>query len=154
CLRRAGARGEPGRGGGGFAHGGVRPRPHGAPAGGVAPSLPVRGPGGAGLLRGARGARARGRRWRARGRGSDRGDARAGGACGGGAAQEVRDPVDDARRNRSRVSLTPDWRPRLSPRARLREDARRGEVLLLYPERGLLLNSTAAAIARLLTGEH
>ena len=45
-------------------------------------------------------------------------------------------------------------RPRLSPHARLRWDAREGRYLLLSPERGLLLNPTAAAIVKLCTGEH
>jgi coenzyme PQQ biosynthesis protein PqqD len=45
-------------------------------------------------------------------------------------------------------------RPRLAARARLRWDRRAAQWLLLYPERGLALNAQAAAIARLLTGEH
>ena len=44
--------------------------------------------------------------------------------------------------------------PRLARRARLRFDRHTGAWLLLYPERGLALNATAAAVARLLTGEH
>ncbi|HWF59418.1 MAG TPA: pyrroloquinoline quinone biosynthesis peptide chaperone PqqD [Nitrospira sp.] len=44
-------------------------------------------------------------------------------------------------------------RPRLSPKVRLRFDRRTGRHLLLYPERGLELNNTATAIARLCTGE-
>ena len=45
-------------------------------------------------------------------------------------------------------------RPRLRPHARLRWDARAGRYLLLSPERGLLLNPTAAEIVKLCTGEH
>ena len=44
-------------------------------------------------------------------------------------------------------------RPRLNPKARLRFDRRTGRHLLLYPETGLELNDTAAAIVRLCTGE-
>ena len=50
--------------------------------------------------------------------------------------------------------MTIDSRPRLAARARLRYDRHAAEWLLLYPERGLALNTQAAAIARLLTGEH
>lgn len=50
--------------------------------------------------------------------------------------------------------MTIDSRPRLAARARLRWDRRAAQWLLLYPERGLALNAQAAAIARLLTGEH
>jgi pyrroloquinoline quinone biosynthesis protein D len=44
-------------------------------------------------------------------------------------------------------------RPRLVARARLRRDRHSGGYLLVYPERGLLLNETAAAIVRCCTGE-
>jgi pyrroloquinoline quinone biosynthesis protein D len=44
-------------------------------------------------------------------------------------------------------------RPRLAPKARLREDRVTGRKLLLYPERGLALNETAVAIIELCTGE-
>jgi coenzyme PQQ biosynthesis protein PqqD len=44
-------------------------------------------------------------------------------------------------------------RPRLAPKARLREDRVSGGSLLLYPEKGLALNETAAEILRLCTGE-
>ena len=50
--------------------------------------------------------------------------------------------------------MTPDSRPRLAARARLRFDRHAAQWLLLYPERGLVLNAQAAAIAQLLTGEH
>jgi coenzyme PQQ biosynthesis protein PqqD len=45
-------------------------------------------------------------------------------------------------------------RPRLAPKARIRFDRRADRYLLLYPERGLELNPTAADIVRLCTGEH
>ena len=45
-------------------------------------------------------------------------------------------------------------RPRLTSKARLRWDKREGRYFLLYPERGLLLNATAADVVQLCTGEH
>jgi pyrroloquinoline quinone biosynthesis protein D len=50
--------------------------------------------------------------------------------------------------------VTPASRPRLARKARLRRDRQTGQHLLLYPERGLLLNATASAIVALCTGEH
>jgi pyrroloquinoline quinone biosynthesis protein D len=44
-------------------------------------------------------------------------------------------------------------RPKLAKRAQLRLDRKTGEHVLLYPEKGLLLNKTSAAIAALCTGE-
>jgi coenzyme PQQ biosynthesis protein PqqD len=44
-------------------------------------------------------------------------------------------------------------RPRLASKARLRRDQVTGKTLLLYPERGLALNDTAAEILGLCTGE-
>jgi pyrroloquinoline quinone biosynthesis protein D len=44
-------------------------------------------------------------------------------------------------------------RPRLAAKARLRRDTVRGGWLLLYPERGLTLNDSAAAVVRLCDGE-
>lgn len=44
-------------------------------------------------------------------------------------------------------------RPRLRHKVCLRFDRRTGRYLLLYPERGLELNNSAAEIARLCTGE-
>jgi coenzyme PQQ biosynthesis protein PqqD len=44
-------------------------------------------------------------------------------------------------------------RPRLAGKARLRRDRVTGKSLLLYPERGLALNDTAAEILGLCTGE-
>lgn len=45
-------------------------------------------------------------------------------------------------------------RPRLAAKARIRFDRLTGRYLLLYPEKGLELNPTAADIVRLCTGEH
>jgi coenzyme PQQ biosynthesis protein PqqD len=45
-------------------------------------------------------------------------------------------------------------RPRLAPKARVRFDRHTERYLLLYPERGLELNPTAASIVQLCTGEH
>lgn len=45
-------------------------------------------------------------------------------------------------------------RPRLAAKARLRFDRREGRFLLLYPERGLLLNEAASDILELCTGRH
>ena len=45
-------------------------------------------------------------------------------------------------------------RPRLAGKARLRFDRKADRYMLLYPEKGLALNPTAAEIVRLCTGEH
>ena len=45
-------------------------------------------------------------------------------------------------------------RPRLAGKARLRYDRKAERYMLLYPEKGLALNATAADIVRLCTGEH
>lgn len=44
-------------------------------------------------------------------------------------------------------------RPRLASKAKLRLDKKTGQQVLLYPEKGLLLNSTGAAILALCDGE-
>src|SRR5205814_2987190 len=44
-------------------------------------------------------------------------------------------------------------RPRLAPKVRVRQDRLTGKSLLVYPEKGLALNETAAEIVRLCTGE-
>lgn len=49
--------------------------------------------------------------------------------------------------------ITADSRPRLAAKARLRWDRLAGRYLLLYPERGLILNPTAADVVQLCTGE-
>jgi pyrroloquinoline quinone biosynthesis protein D len=50
------------------------------------------------------------------------------------------------------MAVAPDSRPRLARKARLRTDRRTGETLLLYPEHGLVLSPSAAAILRLCDG--
>ena len=50
--------------------------------------------------------------------------------------------------------IAPTSRPRLAPKARIRFDRRGQQYMLLYPEKGLALNATAAAIVTLCTGEH
>ena len=49
--------------------------------------------------------------------------------------------------------IAADARPRLAPKARLRLDRKTNRYLLLYPERGMELNATAADIVQLCTGE-
>lgn len=44
--------------------------------------------------------------------------------------------------------------PRIASKARLRYDRKTERYMLLYPEKGLMLNPTAADIVRLCTGEH
>ncbi len=43
-------------------------------------------------------------------------------------------------------------RPRLAPRARLRWDERDATYMIVYPERGLVLNETGAAIVKMCDG--
>jgi coenzyme PQQ biosynthesis protein PqqD len=45
-------------------------------------------------------------------------------------------------------------RPKLAKKARLKWDEREKKFMLLYPERGLLLNSAAAEIVKLCDGAH
>jgi pyrroloquinoline quinone biosynthesis protein D len=45
-------------------------------------------------------------------------------------------------------------KPKLAPKTKLRLDPKSGQYILLYPEKGLLLNPTGAAILKLCTGEH
>ena len=52
------------------------------------------------------------------------------------------------------MTISLDSRPRLAAKARLRWDRRGERYMLLYPERGLVLNATAADVVRLCTGEH
>ena len=49
-------------------------------------------------------------------------------------------------------AISADSRPLLARKARLRTDRLTGETLLLYPEHGLVLNPSAAAILRLCDG--
>ena len=51
-------------------------------------------------------------------------------------------------------AITRDSCPRIAPKARLRYDRKAERYMLLYPERGLVLNPTAADIVQLCTGEH
>jgi coenzyme PQQ biosynthesis protein PqqD len=44
-------------------------------------------------------------------------------------------------------------KPRLATKARLHYDRHQGRHMLLYPEKGLLLNDSALAILRLCSGE-
>ena len=50
--------------------------------------------------------------------------------------------------------MTANSYPTLTPEARLRFDRISRKFLLLYPERGLILNSTARDILQLCTGAH
>ena len=50
--------------------------------------------------------------------------------------------------------MEPHALPRLSKKARLRWDARERKYLLLYPERGLLLNDDAHSVIVLCDGKH
>lgn len=49
--------------------------------------------------------------------------------------------------------IRPEDKPRLAAKARLREDGKTGETFLLYPERGLRLNPSAADILKLCDAE-
>ena len=49
--------------------------------------------------------------------------------------------------------IAADARPRLAPKVRLRFDAKSDRFMLLYPERGMVLNPTAAEIVKRCTGE-
>ncbi len=50
--------------------------------------------------------------------------------------------------------ISTESRPRLASKVRLRFDRKGERYMLLYPEKGLVLNPTAAEIVRLCTGEH
>jgi coenzyme PQQ biosynthesis protein PqqD len=49
--------------------------------------------------------------------------------------------------------ISAESRPRLAAKARLRFDRKDSRYMLLYPERGLVLNPTAADVIQLCTGE-
>jgi coenzyme PQQ biosynthesis protein PqqD len=51
------------------------------------------------------------------------------------------------------TTISLDTRPRLAAKARLRWDRKDERFMLLYPERGLVLNPTAADVVKLCTGE-
>jgi len=46
-----------------------------------------------------------------------------------------------------------ELKPRLAPKTKLRLDPKSGKFILLYPEKGLLLNPTGAAILKLCDGQ-
>jgi coenzyme PQQ biosynthesis protein PqqD len=50
--------------------------------------------------------------------------------------------------------VSPESRPRLAPKVRLRLDKKTHEFLLLFPERGILLNPTAAEIIKRCNGKN
>jgi coenzyme PQQ biosynthesis protein PqqD len=50
------------------------------------------------------------------------------------------------------VTVGPDSRPRLASRARLRVDHRTGKSVLLYPERGLVMNTVGQSTLELCDG--
>lgn len=52
------------------------------------------------------------------------------------------------------MSLDLAQKPKLAPKTKLRLDAKTGKYILLYPEKGLLLNATGAAILKLCTGDN
>ena len=52
----------------------------------------------------------------------------------------------------SGAALSLDSKPKLAQKAKLRLDPKTGKYILLYPEKGLLLNSTGAAILKHCTG--
>src|SRR5438445_4124093 len=58
-----------------------------------------------------------------------------------------------AGRDPARAMIPADAKPALHAKARLRFDQTSGGYLLLYPERGLALNATAASILKLCDGE-
>jgi coenzyme PQQ biosynthesis protein PqqD len=49
--------------------------------------------------------------------------------------------------------LSRESRPKLAPKARLKWDRHENKHMLLYPERGMLLNETAAAIVQACDGQ-
>lgn len=49
--------------------------------------------------------------------------------------------------------ISGDSRPRLAAKARLRFDRKSSRYMLLYPERGLVLNPTAADVLQRCTGD-
>jgi pyrroloquinoline quinone biosynthesis protein D len=51
-------------------------------------------------------------------------------------------------------ALNLDSKPKLAPKTKLRLDPKTSRYILLYPEKGLLLNPTGAAILQRCTGEY
>ena len=50
--------------------------------------------------------------------------------------------------------VSTESRPRLARKARLRFDRKTGRYMLLYPEKGMVLNPTATDVLQLCTGDH
>lgn len=50
-------------------------------------------------------------------------------------------------------ALSLELKPKLAPKTKLRLDPKSGKYILLYPEKGLLLNPTGAAILKRCSGE-
>ncbi len=53
----------------------------------------------------------------------------------------------------SAEALSLELKPKLAPKTKLRLDPKTGKYILLYPEKGLLLNPTGAAILKRCNGE-
>ncbi len=53
----------------------------------------------------------------------------------------------------SEPALSLELKPKLAPKTKLRLDPKTGKHILLYPEKGLLLNPTGTAILKLCNGE-
>jgi coenzyme PQQ biosynthesis protein PqqD len=53
----------------------------------------------------------------------------------------------------SAPALDLELKPKLAPKTKLRLDQKTGKYILLYPEKGLVLNPTGAAILNLCDGE-
>ncbi|HEY0464330.1 MAG TPA: pyrroloquinoline quinone biosynthesis peptide chaperone PqqD [Polyangiaceae bacterium] len=53
----------------------------------------------------------------------------------------------------SAEALSLELKPKLAPKTKLRLDPKTGKHILLYPEKGLLLNPTGTAILKLCDGE-
>ena len=62
--------------------------------------------------------------------------------------------MSEPRLEESVVDTSGVWRPRLSPKARLRWDEVEKRYMLVFPEAALMLNDTAPEILKLCDGEH
>ncbi len=51
------------------------------------------------------------------------------------------------------AELSLEMKPKLAPKTKLRLDHKTGKHILLYPEKGLLLNATGTAVLQRCTGE-
>src|SRR5215831_2898978 len=164
-LRGPGAQPHAARGGGVLAHRVLRPRYHEQARPRLGKALPLGESRDARVFPRAGDARERGFEGGDRVRGTARDQLRAAGALRRGADPQDRDPVAAARLrlrcvHRSGLGtgrptvISADTKPRIASKARLRFDRRDNRYMLLYPEKGLVLNPTAAEIAKLCTGEH